>query len=171
MVRNGENSVTRCIGTSSWSYALRKRAATLIVGWNFRPLPIWARMPLCCSSVGVWIAPPHTKTCSARIVIDSVVPSGRVRSPRTPVTRSPSFSSLPMRQSATICAPASTARGMSVRAIVCFTPRPALSYLKTRANSTARQPSFAAPRSSTADDGGGAPGSIDTDSSFSTRSE
>ena len=69
MVRNGENSVTRCIGTSSWSYSSVKRAATFTVGWNFRPLPMLRRKPLRCSSVGDWIAPPHTKTCSARIVI------------------------------------------------------------------------------------------------------
>src|SRR5438552_5532813 len=53
--------------------------------------------------------------------------------------------------------------------MVCFTPRPAASYRNTRAYSTACHPSFVAPRSSSADDGGGAPGSRDTASSSSMR--
>ena len=64
------------------------------------------------------------------------------------------------RQSAARWAPASMARGISVRAIVCFVPRPCVVVREhpgelDRCASRARS----APRSSTADDGGGAPGS------------
>ena len=66
--------------------------------------------------------------------------------------------------------PGLDARGNSVRLIVCFTARPPGSYRNTRENSTARQPSFVEPRSSTAEDAGGGPGSCETVIASSTRS-
>ena len=62
MVRLGANSMTRCIGTPSWSIGFANRAAILIVGCSLRPRPTCPRMPLRCNNAGVWIAPPHTKT-------------------------------------------------------------------------------------------------------------
>jgi hypothetical protein len=93
-----------------------------------------------------------------------------VRSQRTPTIRPSRRNSRRTRQFGMTVAPASTARGSSVRVIVCLMPRPAASYRNARAYSTACHPSFVAPRSSSADDGGGAPGSRDTASSFSMRS-
>jgi hypothetical protein len=166
MVRFGANSVMRCIGTSLWSTGCGKRAAILIVGWSLSPLPIPRRMPLRCRSAGVWMAPPHTKTCSA-----SILSGSPARRHSAPVTRSPERTSRTTRQSGSTSAPSSTARGMSVRAIVCFTPRePWPSKRNTRGNSVDRQPSLVAPRSSSADDSGGATGSRPTDCHSSTRS-
>ena len=118
-------------------------------------------------------APPHTITWSARIVTSSSVPSSRVRVATAPVTRPPARASLAMRRSGSTDAPAATARGICVRPIVCFTPRPPSPspYAKTRGNSTERHPSFDAPRWRTADDAGGAPGTSATLSSLSMRSE
>ncbi len=157
-----------CIGTPPWSTGCGKRAAILIIGCTLSPDPTPPRMPLRWRSAGVWIAPAHTKTCSARIVRFSATPFS-VRWHRMPITRPSRRSSRRTRQFGITVAPASIARGSSVRVIVCFTPRPAASYRNTRAYSTACHPSFVAPRSSNADDGGGAPGSRDTASSFSMR--
>ncbi len=114
----------RWVGTSPWSTGWGKRAAILIVGCIFSPLPTLRQMPLRWSRAGLWMAPPHTKTWSARMVSRSTPPPGWVRRQRAPTIRSPWRSSRSTRQSGMMVAPAATARGTMVRDMVCLVPRP-----------------------------------------------
>ena len=83
------------------------------------------RMPLRCSNAGVWVAPAHTNTWSARTTSCSDEPSGRVSlAARADDAVAAAQRACETRQSAMTRAPASIARGSSVRAIVCFTARP-----------------------------------------------
>jgi hypothetical protein len=84
-------------------------------------------MPLRWSSAGVWTAPPHTKTWSARTVRRSTPPPGWVRRHLAPTMRPPSRTSRSTRQSGITVAPAAMAAGSMVRDIVCLVPRPAAS--------------------------------------------
>ena len=85
-------------------------------------------MPLRCSSAGVWIAPAHTKTCSASDRAGrSIVPSGRgARSSRPRSGRRSRRVSVTPAVGDDLRRPPRSRCGSSVRAIVCFTPRPLL---------------------------------------------
>ena len=167
IVRFGANSVTRCIGTSPWSTGSGKRAATLTVGCSFSPCRCRARIPLRCSSAGVWMAPPHTKTWSAWIT-QRARRCRRARRPlgTTPVTRSP------VRRIRTHPA---VGHDLAPRRLGPRDQRARHRLLHRRPVAVvAEDPGeldaapaelASAPRSSTAEDGGGAPGTVDTDRS------
>ena len=128
---------------------------------------MFQRIPLRCRSAGVWVAPAHTNTCAACTSSGRGMPSGSVCSHSAPMMR------LPWRTSSGDAAVGDDACARGDRAREHRARHGLLDRAAVRVRSGTRgrtrpsaSPSFVAPRSSTADDAGGAPGRRDTPSSL-----